>query len=116
MKDKTLEEIMDIVESLEECYDGNAVFSVDHGKVVLDQENKRLEAENEALRKSVEELRERYKVTPEMLDKAYTPDYWHFAGNLNAMFEYGYCKKCFLVPSGCVREGCGGSTFDSRKI
>ena len=46
-----------------------------------DQYIKKMEAENEALRKSVEELRARYKVTPEMLDKAYTPDYWHFAGS-----------------------------------
>ena len=46
-------------------------------------------------------------VTMEMLEIAKTEDLYHFAGNLNAILENGYCKKCKLTPNGCVREGCG---------
>ena len=34
-------------------------------------------------------------------------DYWHWAGNLRAVLELGYCDNCKLVPDGCIREGCG---------
>ena len=51
------EEVEKAINGLTAQYGNTAEFSVDQGKVVLDQENKRLEAENEALRKSVEELR-----------------------------------------------------------
>lgn len=46
-------------------------------------------------------------VTVEMLECAKNEDPWHFAGNLNAMLEHGYCRTCKLVPVGCLREGCG---------
>ena len=46
--------------SKDEIYDRGFSAGFAAGKVVLDQEDRRLEAENEALRKSVEELRERW--------------------------------------------------------
>ena len=46
-------------------------------------------------------------VTAEMVDFARVEDSWHFATNLNAMMQHGYCTKCGLTPAGCKREGCG---------
>lgn len=34
-------------------------------------------------------------------------DPWHVAANLNAMLEFGYCRRCGMCPAGCEREGCG---------
>lgn len=48
------------------------------------------------------------KITEEVLSLCQTTDLWHFAENINAMMEYGYCSVCKLTPVGCVREGCGG--------
>ena len=45
-------------------------------------------------------------ISEEMLRLAKTDDLWHFAANLNAMMQLGYCPKCGLVPVGCKREGC----------
>lgn len=45
-------------------------------------------------------------ITEEMIHFARTDDDWHFARNLTAMLEDGYCPKCGLVPVGCEREGC----------
>lgn len=28
-------------------------------------------------------------------------DYWHWAGNLTAMLQFGYCPECGLVPTAC---------------
>jgi len=55
-------------------------------------------------------------ITEEMMAFAKTDDTFHFAANLNAMLEHGYCKECGLVPSGCEREGCGGKESDFIKI
>jgi hypothetical protein len=46
-------------------------------------------------------------VTAEMIGFARTEDVWHFAANLNALMQNGYCRVCGLTPNGCKREGCG---------
>lgn len=45
-------------------------------------------------------------ITADMVRFAKTDELCHFAYNLNAMLEFGYCDKCGLTPVGCVREGC----------
>ncbi len=62
--------------------------------------------DNDNLKKEIAELKDR-PITVEMLEIAKTEDLYHFAGNLNAILKYGYCKKCKLTPNGCIREGCG---------
>ena len=52
------------------------------------------------------------RVTEEMLELSQVEDKWHWANNLNAMIEEGYCNNCGLVPSGCIREGC--HSLDSK--
>jgi hypothetical protein len=46
------------------------------------------------------------RITEDMMRFARTDDLWHYAANLNAMLEHGYCNKCGLTPNGCEREGC----------
>ena len=46
------------------------------------------------------------RITEEMMRFSRTDDLWHYAANLNAMLEHGYCNKCGLTPNGCEREGC----------
>lgn len=48
-------------------------------------------------------------ITPEILEMYRPPggNLWHWAMNLNAVLDDGYCDKCKLVPVGCAREGCG---------
>ncbi len=67
--------------------------------------------ENDNLKKEIAELKDR-PVTIEMLAISETEDLYHFAGNLNAILKYGYCKKCKLTPNGCAREGCGEGGFE----
>ena len=55
-------------------------------------------------------------VSEEMVRLAKTEDPWHFAANLNAMMRLGYCRRCGLVPSGCMREGCGASENGAREL
>ena len=54
------------------------------------------------------------RVSEEMLKFARSDDLWHFAANLNAMLNNGYCPKCGLVPDGCVNEGCGVEAWSWR--
>lgn len=51
------------------------------------------------------------RITKEMLRLAYTEDLVHYAENLNAMLQFGYCNKCGLTPDGCIREGCSNAGF-----
>ena len=48
-------------------------------------------------------------ITEEMLNISRPSDdnTWHWAANLTAILEHGYCPKCKMTPRGCVREGCG---------
>lgn len=48
-------------------------------------------------------------ITSELLEmcRPCSDDTGHWAMNLNAVMECGYCEKCNLVPVGCAREGCG---------
>lgn len=45
-------------------------------------------------------------ITANMIRFARVDDDWHFASNLNALMQKGYCSKCGLTPEGCKREGC----------
>ena len=54
------------------------------------------------------------RITEDMIRLAKTDDLWHFANNLNAMLQYGYCSECGLVPAGCRREGCGANDDESE--
>lgn len=49
------------------------------------------------------------RITPELMEmcKPSLGSKWHWAMNINAVLEDGYCSECNLVPVGCVREGCG---------
>ena len=33
-------------------------------------------------------------------------DTWHWAANIRALLEHGYCEVCGRTPIGCKREGC----------
>jgi len=46
------------------------------------------------------------RITEEMVRFARTEDLRHFAANLSAMLQHGYCNGCGLTPNGCEREGC----------
>ena len=53
-------------------------------------------------------------ITGEMIHFARTDDDWHFARNLTAMLQDGYCPKCGLVPAGCEREGCRAKLKENK--